>query len=387
MTLATELAARDEGRLGGRGPDGKRATLGVQLIAAGLVTGEQVELGLEEQRRTGRRLGEILVANDVLFEDDLARTLAEIWGMPYRDLSLDPSDPRVLDFLPEAFCRRRGVLPLDIDNGALMVAVSDPLDLQTFDDLHTLLTVPFIPMVAARTELRKAIESGYSSRLLDEVHSSEDEETGPADGEDLSDADGSGPDSLDPNQGPVIEFVNQLLVRAVGERASDVHVEPTKDGLRIRFRVDGLLHDAMTAPASFRLGVVSRIKVMTDMDISNHRRPQDGRMSLTIRGEAVDIRAASIPTINGEALVLRILRTEIQISSTSTCWASAPSRCGCSRTPSGRRGAWYWSRGRQARASPPRCTRRSTSSMSRAGTPSRSRTRSSTGSTESSRPR
>ncbi len=101
--------------------------------------------------------------------------------------------------------------------------------------------------------------------------------------------------------------MNQVLIRAVGERASDVHIEPTRDGLRIRFRVDGMLHDAMNAPPSFRLGVVSRIKVMTDMDIAEHRRPQDGRTSMTIRGRAVDIRAASIPTINGEALVLRIL--------------------------------------------------------------------------------
>ena len=117
----------------------------------------------------------------------------------------------------------------------------------------------------------------------------------------------SSPTVIDPNQGPVIEFVNNVLMNAVAERASDIHIEPTRDGLRIRFRVDGMLHDAMTAPPSFRLGVVSRIKVMADMDISDHRRPQDGRMSMTIRGKAVDIRAASIPTINGEALVLRIL--------------------------------------------------------------------------------
>ena len=111
----------------------------------------------------------------------------------------------------------------------------------------------------------------------------------------------------------MIAFVNQILRRAVRERASDVHVEPTKDGLRIRFRIDGMLYDAMNAPPSYRLGVVSRIKVMADMDISDHRHPQDGRMSMTIQEHPVDIRAASIPTINGEALVLRILVRDGQL--------------------------------------------------------------------------
>jgi type IV pilus assembly protein PilB len=244
-----------------------------------------VQVALDEQRRSGKRLGEILVAEDVLFEDDLARTLAEIAGMPYRDLGLDPPDPRVLSSLPEAFCRRRGVLPLEFNNGSLVVAISDPRDIQTFDDLHSLVDVPFIAVVAARGELRKAIESGYSSRLLDDVQPSEDHGSDMPEDDALTDADSSGQGTIDPNQGPVIDFVNQVLIRAVGERASDVHIEPTRDGLRIRFRVDGMLHDAMSAPPSFRLGVVSRIKVMTD----------------------IDIRAASIPTINGEALVLRIL--------------------------------------------------------------------------------
>ncbi len=307
LTVMTERELPDESRGGGPGPDVRRASLGNQLIAAGLVTEEQVQVALDEQRRSGKRLGEILVADDVLFEDDLARTLAEIAGMPYRDLGLDPPDPRVLSSLPEAFCRRRGVLPLEFNNGSLVVAISDPRDIQTFDDLHTLVDVPFVAVVAARGELRKAIESGYSSRLLDDVKPSEDHGSDMPEDDALAEADSSGPATIDPNQGPVIDFVNQVLIRAVSERASDVHIEPTRDGVRIRFRVDGMLHDAMSAPPSFRLGVVSRIKVMTDMDIAEHRRPQDGRTSMTIRGLAVDIRAASIPTINGEALVLRIL--------------------------------------------------------------------------------
>jgi type IV pilus assembly protein PilB len=310
----TDLTAQSSGDLGHQSmQDTPGVPLGLNLIASGLVTGEQVELALAEQRRTGQRLGEILVAHDVLYEDDLARTLAEIAGIPFRDLALDPPDPGVLDSLPEAFCRRRGVLPVEIQTGALVVAISDPRDLQTYDDLRMLLAMPFTPVVAARAGLRQAIESSYSSRLIndEEIAGSPVDDGSPT--EDLvgmtaaDGADGAG------DQGPVIAFVNQILRRAVRERASDVHVEPTKDGLRIRFRIDGMLYDAMNAPPSYRLGVVSRIKVMADMDISDHRHPQDGRMSMTIQEHPVDIRAASIPTINGEALVLRILVRDGQL--------------------------------------------------------------------------
>jgi len=293
----------------GTQPDRRPPTLGAQLIAAGLVSGEQVDLALAEQRRTGRRLGEILVTQDVLFEEDLARTLAEISGMPYQDLNLDPPDPTVFDSLPEAFCRRRSVLPVRQTNGVLVIAITDPRDIQTLDDLRTLVDGPIRPVVAAPGPLRQALESGYYSRLINEEEVAVDgsSELMPMA---VASEEGSGAEMIGRNQKPIVAFVNQLLRRAVDERASDVHVEPTEAGLRIRFRVDGMLHDAMSAPASFRLGVVSRIKIMTDMDISDHRRPQDGRMSMTIRGLAVDIRVASLPTSYGEALVLRLLRRD-----------------------------------------------------------------------------
>jgi type IV pilus assembly protein PilB len=297
-----------EGTTGTR-PDRRPPTLGAQLIAAGLVSGEQVDLALAEQRRTGRRLGEILVTQDVLFEEDLARTLAEISGMPYQDLNLDPPDPTVFDSLPEAFCRRRSVLPVRQTNGVLVIAITDPRDIQTLDDLRTLVDGPIRPVVAAPGPLRQALESGYYSRLINEEEVAVDgsSELMPMA---VASEEGSGAEMIGRNQKPIVAFVNQLLRRAVDERASDVHVEPTEAGLRIRFRVDGMLHDVMSAPASFRLGVVSRIKIMADMDISDHRRPQDGRMSMTIRGLAVDIRVASLPTSYGEALVLRLLRRD-----------------------------------------------------------------------------
>jgi len=309
----TELAPTPAGdQAAGDRIDTRHPTLGAQLVSAGLVTQEQVDDALGEQRRTGQRLGEILVAHDVLFEEDLARTLAQISGLPYQDFTLEPPDPGVFDYLPEAFCRRRGVLPVRFTGGALVVAITDPRDIQTFDDLRMLLDVPIRPVVSAPGQVRRAIESGYYSRLMNEEEVSSDstpEVLVTTDTPEEGDPDiAKGGRSQD--QTVVVAFVNQLLRRAVDERASDVHLEPTADGLRIRFRVDGMLHDAMSVPASLRLGVVSRIKIMADMDISEHRRPQDGRMSIRIRGLAVDMRMATLPTIHGEALMLRLLRRD-----------------------------------------------------------------------------
>jgi type IV pilus assembly protein PilB len=262
------------------------------------LTETDVRLALDEQRRTGARLGEILVEHDHLFEGDLARSLAELTGMPYRDLSLDPPDPKVLTYLPEGFCRRRGVLPVELRADTLLTAVQGPRDLQTLGDIRTLLDVPFVPPVAARGAPRQAIEAGYGSRLVDDGQPDDEGTADATQSAELSDGNAGDALAVEGNRGPVIDFVTQVLDRTVDERASDIHVEPTKDGLRIRFRVDGLLHDARSAPASYQLGVISRIKVMTDMD---------GRMSTTVRGVTVDVRAATMPTITGEAIVRRLL--------------------------------------------------------------------------------
>ena len=290
---------------------GRHTPLGVHLVASGLVTAAQVDAALEEQRRTGKRLGEILVSDGILYEADLAGTLAEMFDLPYRDLSLDPPDPAAVGEIPEAFCLSRGVLPVGYEDGAVVVAVSDPRDMQTLDDLMMMTASPVHLVVASSDQLRRAIETGFQG--LDLVMEDEDQ---PADGvgDDsstrVSNIDASPDVDISESEGPVMGFVNQLLRRAVIERASDLHFEPTDAGLRVRFRVDGLLHDVAKAPASMRAGIISRVKIMTGMDIADHRRPQDGRVSMVSQGRPVDIRAASLPTIYGEALVLRLLQRD-----------------------------------------------------------------------------
>jgi len=290
---------------------GQHTPLGVHLVASGLVTEDDVDRALEEQRRTGKRLGEILIAQGVLYEADLAATLAEMFGLPYRDLSLDPPDPAAIGELPEVFCRSHKVFPVGYEDGAVVVAISDPRDMETVDDLMMMTPIPVHLVVVASEQLRVLLETGFQA--LDLVVQEEDLAVAQgADGQSTKPSNIDVPPDVDisESEGPVMAYVNQLLQRAVLERASDLHLEPTQDGLRIRLRVDGLLHDETSAPASLRAGIISRVKIMTGMDIADHRRPQDGRVSMVANDEPVDIRAASLPTIYGEALVLRLLQRD-----------------------------------------------------------------------------
>ncbi len=296
---------------------GQHPPLGAQLIATGLATEGQVERALVEQRHTGKRLGEILVEQGVLYEADLAGALATMFDLPYRDLSLDPPDPSALNQIPEGFCRSRGVLAVGFVDDEILVAVGDPQDIQTLDDLRMMASLPARFVVVAPDQLRQAIESSFQT--MDLIVDHEDLSATTADVPDVKDVSDRGdfssidvsPDvNLSASEGPVITFVNQLLRRAVDEGASDLHLEPTAEGLRVRFRVDGILHDVTKAPMSLQAGILSRVKIMTGMDIADHRRPQDGRVSVVAHGATVDIRAASLPTIYGEALVLRLLQKD-----------------------------------------------------------------------------
>jgi len=287
------------------------APLGEHLVASGMVTTAEVDQALEVQRRTGGRLGEILIAEGLLYQADLAGTLAEMFGLPYRDLSLDPPDPAAISEIAEAFCVSRAVLPVGYEDGALVIALSDPRDMQTIDDLTMMVATPVHLVVVSSDQLRRAIETGFQTLdLTGSDPGALTDGTGEEAGARMANIDAPPDLDISESEGPVMSFVNQLLRRAVIERASDLHLEPTAEGLRVRFRVDGLLHDVTRVPTAMRAGIISRVKLMTGMDIADHRHPQDGRVSLVAHGKPVDIRAASLPTIYGEALVLRLLQRD-----------------------------------------------------------------------------
>ncbi|MCL4079038.1 Flp pilus assembly complex ATPase component TadA [Coriobacteriia bacterium Es71-Z0120] len=277
-----------------------REKLGEILIRAGLITQEQLDAALAVQAVEGGKLGQILVRQLVLDEDEIAQTLAEQKGLEYVRLTSFPIDREAVTQIPERLARRRLVIPIAYRGDALVLAMADPLDVEALDDVRLRSGREVVPVVATPTQIQYAIEKYLASAdaLQDVVEAvPEDEEETVAVEEDA----------------PVVRLVNQIIREAVVDGASDIHVEPGEHAVRVRFRVDGVLHERMQLPLSVRPGLTSRVKIMADMDISERRRPQDGRIAVTVNGRPVDIRVATLPTPAGESIVLRILNHDVSL--------------------------------------------------------------------------
>jgi type IV pilus assembly protein PilB len=286
-----------------------RTRLGELLVARELATETQLTEALVEQQRSGGRLGRILVARGVVSEVDLVRTLAEHYGIDFVDLEEQVIDTNVAQILREPFARRRQALPIGWEEERLVVAMANPSDVFAIDDVRSLTGFEIKPVMAEETQLQEAFSrvwsAGHKAEAILAVQQEEEPE------EDASDAElRIHGDDDDAHAAPVVKFVNHLIARAVQERASDIHLEPTEAQLRIRFRIDGVLHDVMTVPRAMRASVLSRIKIMGDIDIAERRVPQDGRISVRTAERVVDLRAITLPTAEGEAIVLRILDKE-----------------------------------------------------------------------------
>ncbi|HVA04550.1 MAG TPA: ATPase, T2SS/T4P/T4SS family [Acidimicrobiales bacterium] len=276
----------------------RRARLGDWLVSHGYLTTSDVDSALAEQRVTGDPLGGLLVARGVIGEEELSRALAGIFDLPFRDLVEFPPDPKAVARLPQNFCRRRGVLPVAFDGTVLLVAISDPADVLTLDDAQVVAGTEVDAVITGPGQLQDALDQAFSpgSALYSGARSGRAAATSAAGVEDAS-----------KNDVQVAGFVENLLDRAVAERASDVHIEPNEGRLRFRLRVDGVMHDATDLSPSVPTGVVNRIKILAGLDIAEHRRPQDGRMSFESNGRPIDARIATLPTSHGEALTLRLL--------------------------------------------------------------------------------
>jgi len=275
--------------------------LGTLLVRRGLITPEVLDAAVAEQQRNGRPLGRVLIDRGAISEADLVRALAEQVGLEFVDLAERSVDPSVATVVPESLARRYQALPIGWrDDGKLMVAFADPSNVFAIDDIRALTGAEIHTVVSPPAQVRAAIDRLH--RLDREVEGMAQEAADELDGGDdvtaltevVEDA-------------PIVKFVNLLITQAVNDRASDIHVEPTERDLRIRFRIDGVLHEVMRSPKTIQAGVISRLKVMADINIAERRIPQDGRMSLTVGGNAVDLRVATLPTVFGEKVVMRIL--------------------------------------------------------------------------------
>ena len=280
----------------------KTKQLGQILIEQGLISEQQLQEALDTQERVPKSLGRILIDLNLIREIDLVRALAQQIGLEFVDLGDFPVDPSSAALIPETVARRYRALPIAERDGTLLVAMSDPANVYALDDIRTITGREVQPVVATAGDVMAAIRK-YNN-LGDQVEQLASEASGLAEEADLDMPDTAVEDA------PIVKLVTMLLTRAVAERASDVHVEPTEKDVRLRFRVDGVMHEVMRSPKNIQGGLISRLKVMADMDIAERRLPQDGRVSLRVSGTGVDLRIVTLPTVFGEKVVIRILNKE-----------------------------------------------------------------------------
>ena len=278
----------------------KPKQLGQILLEEGLLTQEQLDRALEQHRNTPKSLGRVLIDLGFIRERDLVKALAQQVGLDFVDLSEFPIEAAATTLLPEALSRRYRALPIAERDGKLLVAMSDPANVYTLDDIRTVTGRDVQPVVATASDVEQAIQK-YST-LGDEVEQLASEAASAADsGEDAADVEAAIEDA------PIVKLVNAIMTQAVSDRASDVHIEPTEKDVRVRFRVDGVLHEVMHSPKNIQNGLLSRLKVMADLNIAERRVPQDGRIGMKVANRQLDLRVATLPTVYGEKIVIRIL--------------------------------------------------------------------------------
>jgi type IV pilus assembly protein PilB len=279
---------------------GRFGRVGQTMIDRGLVTMDQLDDALALQRSTGRRVGDALVEIGAISRYDLTRVLADHLGVPFIDLQAKQPDPLLTSVLPEEVARRYRALAITRWNDQLVIAMANPNDLFALDDLHLVTRSPIIAAMADEEHLAAAIDRVYKVSTLETTldAASSDYETP----QDISDV-----NSLGEDDSPVIGLVNALLEQAITDGASDLHVEPNESNIAIRVRIDGVLHDISEIPLGVLRPLVSRLKILGELDIAQNRIAQDGRFSLKIHGRPIDVRVVTVPTAAGEAVVLRLL--------------------------------------------------------------------------------
>lgn len=273
------------------------------LTSQGKVSEEQLQQAVEAQKNDPRDLGRILVSLGFISEADLAQAQAQRLGLEYIDLSENDVDRGAATLIEQKILRKHNVIPLRVEDRRLVVAMSDPTNLYALEDLKIISGYQIVPMVATETQIRQVQNKVFAmgeevSEILEGaagdsfIESADELELGVDAGAE---------------EAPVIRLVSSILQQAVGDGASDIHIEPGSRGLSVRFRVDGVLREIMSIPPKLQNGVIARLKILSNLNIAEKRVPQDGRFSVRLGGQKVDLRAASLPTVYGEKIVLRLL--------------------------------------------------------------------------------
>jgi type IV pilus assembly protein PilB len=285
--------------------------IGEILVREGLITRDQLNLALTEQRESGTRIGYNLVALGFIKETDLTRTLARQYRMPAVDLTNFEVDPRIARLIPSEMASKHLVLPLKRDGRTLTVAMADPTSTGVLEDLKFITRCDIFPVIAGEYTIRHAIERYYESNeaqmenLLKDIAKFGDTDIELV--EQIEEDMTAAALSIAVQEAPVVKLINALLTDAVTRGASDIHFECFEHELRVRYRIDGVLQEIMKPPLKLRSALISRFKIMANLNISERRVPQDGRIKLKIMNRVIDYRVSTLPTLFGEKVVLRIL--------------------------------------------------------------------------------
>jgi type IV pilus assembly protein PilB len=280
--------------------------LGSLLINRGLLNVDQVKQAFEEQRLTGKRLGEIVVAHKWVTSSDLAQALAEQAGLEYVDLSETEPEHQAATLLQKELAFRYQAIPVRfVSDDLLLVAIADPTDVGVADDLRLALGHNVRLAVSDPGDLERTIKKLYRTQIeVDEVATAEVEE--------LFDSTAQREDILEASDDtPAVKLVHATLAQCIEDGASDIHFEPQEDDMIVRARIDGVTRPVATIPKGMQLGVTSRLKIMGNLDIAERRAPQDGRVSIKFGGHPLDLRIAIMPTTHGEQIVLRIMHRAV----------------------------------------------------------------------------
>jgi len=279
-------------------------SLGEMLVNKNRITAEQLDNAQELERKNGRKLGEILIDQGLITDEDLAMVRSIQLNVPLIDLKQHQIQPEALELITEDTARKHTLIPLEVVDNSLTLVMADPQDIITIEDIKTQSGMRVEIALGIPSDIRQAIDLHYRSsaeinKQISQFAPAVDEEAAVT------------PERIAST--PITEALDLIIAQAVRDRASDIHLEPQDNRLRIRYRIDGILHEVFSLPLSTHAPLVSRVKILADMNISEQRRPQEGQLSIKVEERDVDIRAAVMPTAYGERVALRILDKSLSL--------------------------------------------------------------------------
>ena len=285
----------------------KYLRLGDLLVNAGLISQEQLDTALSRQKESKKRLGQQLIDDEFITEQGLIDALKMQLGIEFVDLSVTPPEPLLAELLPQKIAKKHGVVPVTLQANTLYLAMRDPLNFVALEEVKTATRKRVVPMISTADGIDRAIAGLYgnegANRAIEDMKREMAAAPQPAAAPEFQstvvDAGGAA--------APTVRLVNSIIERAAAEDASDIHIEPYDKGLRVRMRIDGVLRAIMTVPKDLQSSLLSRLKVMGGMDITERRIPQDGRAAIRVKNRELDLRMSTLPTIYGEKFVIRLL--------------------------------------------------------------------------------